>query len=95
MHKIVNGYYKGDKVIFIKNKVLSSKIPFIRFKVLKNNKKWPCCDFHGKCTNKAYAEVYPNLCKKSASWSYLCRGHYYKEQKKLGRKLPSCLSVEW
>ena len=97
MHKIVRGYYKGERLIFVKDKkrVLNSKIPFIRFKILKNNKKWPCCDFHGECTSKAYAEVYPTLRKKGNGWSYLCREHYYKEQKRLGWKLPASLSVEW
>ena len=61
----------------------------IRFKLLKNGKSWPCCDFKGKCTNKAYVEVYPFILKNSKKgWSYLCRKHYYLEQKRLKWKLP-------
>ena len=50
------------------------------------------CDFQGGCENKAYAEVYPSLIKlkcKDAGWSYLCRKHYYSEQKRLKNKLPA------
>ncbi len=78
-----------------KNKAVNQKISFVRFKVLKNS-EWPCCDFHGKCTNKAYAEVYPSLMKKGKKgWSYLCRKHYYEEQKRFNWKMPACLSIEW
>ena len=49
----------------------------IRFKKLKNGKKFPVCDYEGKCENKAYAEVYPFMMrKKRKGWSYLCRKHY-------------------
>jgi len=69
----------------------------VRFKILKDGKKFPCCDFHGKCTNKAYAEVYPFMMKKNKNkgWNYLCRKHYSEEQKRLKWKLPSCLTIEW
>ncbi len=68
----------------------------IRFKVLKNGKKFPCCDFKGNCNNKAYAEVYPFLLKykNKSGWSYLCKKHYCLEQKRYKGKLPACLSVE-
>lgn len=67
----------------------------IRFKKLKG-KKFPCCDFHGICTNKAYAEVYLFMMKKGKrGWSYLCRKHYLEEQKRFKGKLPACLSVQW
>ncbi len=96
---IILKYYdnRGNlKIIKDKNKITGSNNSIIRFKVLKNGKNWPCCDFYGKCTNKAYAEVYPFLMNKNKKgWSYLCRKHYYEEQKKLNWKLPSCLSVQW
>ncbi len=66
-----------------------------RFKKLKNGKEFPCCDYHGTCTNKAYAEVFPGALKKGKGWSYLCKKHYYQEEKRLKYKLPACLSVEW
>ena len=97
--KIILKYYsnKGElKTFSDENKIKNPKVSFVRFKVLKNT-EWPCCDFHGECTNKAYAEVYPSLVKnsKKKGWSYLCRKHYYEEQKRLNWKLPACLSVEW
>lgn len=51
------------------------------------------CDYEGKCKNKAYREVYPMLINRESKkgWSYLCRKHFYEEQKrleKLGKKLP-------
>ena len=58
------------------------------------------CDFEGKCKNKAYAEVYPSLLRfsgkkykkfKGRGWSYLCRKHYFQEQKKFKNKLPACI----
>ena len=52
----------------------------------------PKCDFLGKCRNKAYREVYPMLMKgrfKRRGWSYLCRKHYYQEQKRFKGKLPN------
>ena len=69
----------------------------IRFKILKDGKEFPCCDFEGKCTNRAYAEVYPYAMKnsKKKGWSYLCEKHYSEEQKRLRWKLPACLKVEW
>lgn len=59
-------------------------------KPLKNKYK---CDYDGKCTNKAYREVYPGMLggkHKKRGWSYLCRKHYYQEEKKAKWKLPSC-----
>jgi len=68
----------------------------IRFKII-NKKKFPCCDFHGTCKNKAYAEVYPMFIKgkDKKGWSYLCKKHYCQEQKRYNGKLPACLRVEW
>lgn len=69
----------------------------IRFKILRDNTKFPCCDFKGVCKNKAYAEVYPMMLDKDENegWSYLCKKHYYLEQNRLKWKLPACLKVEW
>jgi len=36
----------------------------IRYKIL-NGKRVPLCDYHGKCRNKAYKEVYPFLLKEN------------------------------
>ena len=69
--------------------------PIFRFKVLKDKKEFPCCDFKGTCTNKAHAEVFPGMLKKGKGWCYLCRKHYYQEQKRLNYKLPACFEVEW
>ncbi len=58
-----------------------------------NTKKSTNCDYSGTCKNKAYREVYPKLMKgqhKGKGWSYLCRRHYFEEQKKYKGKLPSC-----
>ncbi|MBI3033252.1 hypothetical protein HYY69_07285 [Candidatus Woesearchaeota archaeon] len=52
----------------------------------------PHCDYRGTCNNKAYGEVYPSLMKgkhKDSGWSYLCRKHYYQEQKRVHWKLPA------
>ena len=38
----------------------------IRYKRL-NGKKVALCDYHGTCKNKAYAEVYPELGKKTGA----------------------------
>nr|MBI4157085.1 hypothetical protein [Candidatus Woesearchaeota archaeon] len=51
------------------------------------------CDFEGKCKNKAFREVYPSLIKGSrkSGWNYLCRKHFYEEQKRLkelGKNFP-------
>jgi hypothetical protein len=54
------------------------------------------CDFEGKCKNKAYREVYPGLLggkHKNRGWSYLCRKHFFQEQKRFKNKLPAA-SVE-
>ena len=97
--QIILKYYDNNlklRTVKDKEKIMGTKISVIRFKVLKNNKEWPCCDFHGECTNKSYAEVYPNLMKSGKKgWSYLCKKHYYEEQKRLNWKLPACLIVEW
>ena len=95
--KIITKYYdKYGKLKVLRNK--DNKVnSTIRFKKLKNGREFPCCDFKGKCTNIAYAEVYPCAMKnsKKKGWSYLCRKHYSKEQKRLKWKLPACLKVEW
>lgn len=60
--KIITKYYdKQGKLRILKDTNKSDSI--IRFKILKNGKEFPCCDFDGKCTNIAYAEVYPSLWK--------------------------------
>ena len=51
------------------------------------------CDYEGKCKNKAFREIYPSLLggkHKNGGWSYLCRKHYYQEQRKFKGKLPNC-----
>jgi len=95
--KIIKKYYDGNlrlRVLRDGNKKIDS---IMRFKVLGNGKEFPCCDFGGKCTNFAYAEVYLFMMKniKKKGWSYLCRKHYFEEQKRFRGKLPACLSVEW
>lgn len=94
--KIIAKYYdKLGKLRILKNNKKSNSA--IRFKSLKDEKKFPCCDFDGKCTNKAYTEVYLFMMKNQnkKGWSYLCKKHYLAEQKRLNSKLPSCLQVEW
>jgi len=85
--EIIKKYYDlQGKLRILKN--TNKKVEsIIRFKKLKN----------GKCTNIAYAEVYPIAMKnsKKKGWSYLCRKHYFDEQKRLKWKLPACLKVEW
>ena len=95
--KIIVKYYDKFgklKILKDKNKEVSS---IIRFKRLKNGKELPCCDYRGECTNIAYAEVYPMAKKnsKKKGWSYLCRKHYFSEEKRLKWRLPACLKVEW
>ena len=54
------------------------------------------CDYHGTCKNKVFREVYPRLLGgkyKNKGWSYLCKKHYYQEQKRFKNKLPNC-SIE-
>ncbi len=95
--KIVTKYYdEHGKLRILKNNEDNINST-IRFKILKNGKEFPCCDFQGKCTNIAYAEVFPCLGKKSKKkgWSYLCKKHYSKEQKRFNGKLPACLKVQW
>ncbi len=95
--KVVTKHYdKSEKLRTLKDK--DNKMgSVIRFKILRSGKEFPCCDFKGGCTNIAYAEVYPMVMKnsKKKGWSYLCRKHYFEEQKRLGWKLPACLKVEW
>ena len=94
--KIITRYYnKNGKLKILKGNIKSESA--IRFKILKNGKEFPCCDLQGKCTNIAYAEVYPFVMKnsKKKGWNYLCRKHYFEEQKRLKWKLPACLKVEW
>ena len=93
--KIITKYYDNGRLRILKGK--HEKDFIIRFKRLKNRKEFPCCDFKGKCTNIAYAEVYPCAMKnsKKKGWSYLCEKHYSEEQKRLRWKLPACLKVEW
>lgn len=94
--KIISKYYdKNLKLRVLKNKKKTDST--IRFKKLKSGKLFPCCDFKGKCTNIAYAEVYPSFMKKSKKkgWSYLCKKHYLQEQKRFKWKLPASLKVEW
>lgn len=95
--KIITKYYDKQGKLKILNDRSNKISSTIRFKRLKNKKEVPCCDFQGKCTNIAYAEVYPCAMKnsKKKGWSYLCKKHYYAEQKRLKWKLPACLKVEW
>ncbi|MBI3623213.1 hypothetical protein HY212_04005 [Candidatus Pacearchaeota archaeon] len=94
--KIITKYYDNkDRLRLVKNSKNFNCDSAIRLKILEN-KEFPCCDFKGKCTNFAYAEVYPVLMKKGKKgWSYLCKRHYFQEEKKLKWKLPASLSVEW
>lgn len=75
--KIITKYY--DRKLKLRVLTDKTKTPgtTIRFKVIKNKKEFPCCDFQGKCTNIAYAEVYPCAMKnsKKKGWSYLCKKH--------------------
>ena len=95
--EIITKYYDNNgKLKILKDKPSKIKST-IRFKISKNKKESPCCDFKGKCTNKSYAEVYPSLLSKTKNkgWSYLCKKHYTEEQKRLKWKLPACLKVEY
>jgi len=95
--KIITKYYDNNlKLRTLKNKT-KSNFSLIRFKILKNGKESPCCDFEGKCTNIAYAEVYQFMLKqnKKKGWSYLYKKNYYREEKGYKWKLPACLKVEW
>lgn len=94
--KIIKKYYdRLGRLRILKGK--NNKDSIIRLKIMKSGKEWPCCDFQGTCTNKAYAEVYPSSIKRSKKegGSYLCKKHYIQEQKKFKGKLPACFSVEW
>jgi len=62
----------------------------MRFKIV-NHRRIPLCDYLGKCKNLAYKEVYPYLGRKRfGGWSYLCRKHFRKERKRLGKNLVYC-----
>lgn len=93
--KIITKYYDRNGKLKILKGNNDKPSNTIRFKLLRNGKEFPCCDFEGKCTNKAYAEVYPKLMNKKGGWSYLCKKHYKQEQKRLNQKLPACFSIEW
>lgn len=98
MVKIIFKYYdKNFRLREVKKKNIKVMEFPIRFKVLRNGKEFPCCDFNGTCINKAYAEVYPSLMKnsKNKGWNYLCKKHYLGEQKRFHNKLPASLKVEW
>lgn len=59
----------------------------------KKSNKVHHCDYEGTCKNKAYREIYPSLIDekhKNKGWSYLCRKHYYQEERRYKWKLPSC-----
>ncbi len=97
--EIITKYYdKAFKLRKLKSNInIKDKNSTIRFKILRNKKEFPCCDYPDICTNKAYAEVYPFMMKgkKKKGWSYLCKKHYHTEQKRLKWKLPASLKVEW
>ncbi len=59
MKIVTKAYNKEGRLKMIKSKRKNNS--GIRFKLLKNQKEFPCCDFKGKCTNKAFVEVYPFL----------------------------------
>jgi hypothetical protein len=62
----------------------------------KKSVNYPTCDYQGECKNKAYREVYPSLMgskHKGRGWSYLCRKHFYQEEKRLKHKMP-CASID-
>ena len=62
----------------------------IRYKIV-NGKRRPICDYHGKCKNLAYKEVYPGLMggiHGDKGWNYLCRKHFKQEKKFYRGKLP-------
>ena len=63
----------------------------IRYKIVKGKKR-PLCDYNRNCENLAFREVYSDLGKKRkySGWSYLCKKHFKKEQKRLNGKLANC-----
>ncbi len=95
--QIVEKYYDKNLKLRVVNNKNKQNDSIIRFKILKNKKELPCCDFEGKCTNIVYAEVYPFMMKnsKKKGWNYLCRKHYLQEQKRFRNKLPASLKIEW
>ena len=91
--KIIEKYYNTKTWKLRKIDKFRVKEPIFRFKILRNGKEFVCCDFNkGGCGNKAYAEVFP---KRRDVWYYLCKKHYYQEERRLKWRLPTCLSVEW
>lgn len=95
--KIITKCYDKNLKLKILKEGVKPNYAAIRFTRLSNEKEFPCCDFKGICTNKAYAEVFPGMMKnsKKRGWNYLCRKHYYSEEKRLKWKLPACLTVQW
>lgn len=89
MVEIIIKYYNKNGNLRVLKENNNTHNSIIRFKLLKD-KEFPCCDFKGKCSNFAYAEVYPKK-----GWSYLCKKHYFEEQRRLKWKLPTSLKVEW
>lgn len=64
----------------------------VRYKII-NGKINPLCDYHGRCKNIAYKEVYLFLMGekyKDSGWSYLCRKHFEQEKRKFKGKLVYC-----
>jgi len=97
--KIIAKYYdKRGRLRILKpiTKLSKDDTP-IRFKVTKKRREFPCCDYYGTCTNFSYVEVYPGEVDKSkeGTWNYLCRKHYYSEQKRLKGDLPVCFKVQY
>lgn len=94
--KIITKYYDSNgKLRLAKSPRDFNHDSTIRLKII-NKKEFPCCDFKGKCSNKAYVEVYPMLMKRGKKgWSYLCKKHYLQEERRLKWKLPASLKVEW
>lgn len=58
----------------------------IKYRII-DHKKRPICDYHGTCKNTAFREVYTDLGKNNAGWSYLCRKHFFQKKKKLPKLL--------
>lgn len=75
----------------MKKKIKNKRIAPM-YKII-NRKRVSICDYEGKCTNKAYREVYPFLMggkHANKGWSYLCKKHFEQEKKKYKGKLPCC-----
>lgn len=74
----------------MKEQVIPKKRIAPLYKII-NHKRVPLCDYEGKCTNKAYKEVYRSLLGgkyKNGGWNYLCKKHFEQEQKSFKGKLP-------